>query len=539
MSTWPSKVWNKASSMPVSPPVLGALIGRGAVAAARLRGRQLSRHADNPRPVQERALRHLVQRMGQTAFGRAHGLDSVDSPEAFRQALPLFKYADLKPWFERALDGEPDVVWPGRIQYFGMSSGTTAGNKYLPISHDSVRQQQRGGFDPVASYLRWTGDTGLLDGKAIMLGGSSRLEPQPNGILVGDNTGVMASHMPRLVQRNYLPSVEVRAIDDWEAKLDAIVEESLDADVRLIAGTPSWFPGLFDRLLEAARARGRAAGHIHDVWPNLRLMTGGGVNFEPYRRLIRARLGRHVPYVDVYNATEGGIMGVQDRPDERPMQLLPDNGLYYEFVPVEDLDADNPRRFSLWEVETGVVYALAVTTMSGIASYLIGDCVRFVECFPHRFLFEGRTAAFLNVTGEHISQGELEQAARHASEMLATGLRDFTVAAEVDVGAHSGTRHLWMVEFDGPVPDLEGFAQLVDGRLQDNNGDYSAHRGSQSGLLRPAVIALRAGAFDSWMKQRGKLGGQHKVPRVLNDAGHVASLQALSDPALAQASFRA
>lgn len=504
--------------------------GVGALAAAHMRGKQLERVGRQPRAAQERALRSLMARARGTAFGRKHGLGSVRGPADFRAALPLHRYADLKPWFERALEGEADVVWPGRVQYFGMSSGTTAGNKYLPISADSVRQQRRGGFDPVASYLRWTGDRELLRGKAILLGGSSRLERRPSGVQVGDNTGVMASHMPRIVARNYLPSPPVRAIEDWEAKLDAIVEESLDADVRILAGTPSWFPGLFDRLVQAARNRRRTVTHVHDIWPNLRLMTGGGVNFEPYRTLIRARLGRHVPYVDVYNATEGGIMGFQDRPDERPMRLLPDNGLYYEFVPLEELEAADPPRLALWEVETDVVYAVAVTTMSGIYSYLIGDCVRFTELYPHRFLFEGRTAAFLNVTGEHVSQGELEGAARAVCDTLACRMRDFTVAAEVDVGAASGTRHLWLVEFDGQQPDGESFGELVDARLQRNNGDYAAHRGSRSGLLSPAVVTLRPGAFDSWMRARGKLGGQNKVPRVLTRPEDVAGLRALSQP---------
>lgn len=505
---------------------MGLLIGTGLVAAARARGLQLEYHGRDPRAVQERALSRLLARARGTAFARAYQLDRVRTPRDYRAALPLFRYADLAPWFERALAGEADVTWPGRIRYFGMSSGTTAGNKYLPISDDSVRQQQRGGFDPLAAYLRWTGDRGLLDGKAMMLGGSSRLEPRSSGVLIGDNTGVMANHMPRLVAERYLPSPGVRAVEDWEHKLDRIVAESVDADVRILAGTPSWFPGLFDRLLAEARRRGRPAESVHDVWPNLRLLTGGGVNFEPYRGLIRTRLGRHVPYVDVYNATEGGIMGVQDQPDERPMRLLPDNGLYYEFVPVEELDATHPRRLSLWEVERDVVYALAVTTMSGIFSYLIGDCVRFVELFPHRFMFEGRTAAFLNITGEHVSQGELECAAKGMCERLGARLRDFTVTAEVDVGPHSGTRHLWLIEFDGQAPPLDRCAALLDGRLRDNNGDYSAHRSSRSGLLEPQVVSLRAGAFDAWMRARGKLGGQNKVPRVLTDAAQVATLRA-------------
>lgn len=504
------------------------LLGTGAVWAARARGLQLDQRSRDPRPTQLRALRHLTQRAASTAFGKQHGLGGVRSHEDFIAACPLHRYQDLKPWFERALAGEQDVTWPGRVRYFGMSSGTTAGNKYLPISMDSVRQQQRGGFDPLAAYLRWTGDTQLLAGKAIMLGGSSQLEAHPSGAWIGDNTGIMARHMPALVQRNYLPSKAVRAVENWDDKIAALVTEAIDADVRLVAGTPSWFPGLFDQLLAEARRRGRRADHVHDVWPNLALLTGGGVNVEPYRKLLRTRLGRHVPYVDVYNATEGGIMGVQDEPSEAPMRLLPDNGLFYEFIPLGELDQVQPTRLPLWEVEAGPVYALAVSTMSGIFSYLIGDCVRFVSLFPHRFVFEGRTAAFLNITGEHVSQGELEQAAQRACNDIGAQLRDFTVAADVGVGPHCAARHCWLVEFDGTTPDVVKYAERIDAHIQAGNGDYAAHRSSEVGLMPPLVQALQPGAFEGWMRARGKLGGQHKVPRVLLDPQQRVQLQAFS-----------
>ena len=460
------------------------------------------------------ALLRLIRRARNTSFGRSHRFSEIDSIRAFRERVNIHAYADLKPWFERALEGESDVTWPGRIRYFGMSSGTTAGNKYLPISMDSVRQQQRGGFDPVAAYLRWSREPSVMGGKYLMLGGSSRLEPHESGALIGDNTGVMANHMPLVVRNKYLPSGPVRGISDWDEKIRAAAEEAVDHDVRVVAGTPSWFPGLFDEVLDAATRRGRQPQSIYDVWPNLKLITGGGIGYEAYRPLIEARLGDRVPYVDVYNATEGGIMGVQDRLDEPTMRLLPDNGLFYEFIPVEEVDKPEPTRLSLWEVERDQVYALAVSTMSGIWAYTIGDCLRFTETRPHRFVFEGRTAAFLNVTGEHVSQGELERAVRVAATQLGVTVAEFSVGADVGVDGSGAARHIYFLEVEGSPPSAHRFAALVDEDVASLNDDYAAHR-SGRGLQLPSVRLVPRGTFHRFMKARGKLGGQNKVPRVV------------------------
>lgn len=489
-----------------------SLFGSAVLAAARARWAVLDARSKNPRPVQEAALLRLVHRAKDTEFGRVHDFAHIRSVADFRARVPVRRYQQLARYFERAKDGRPDVVWPGKVPYFGMSSGTTGGNKYLPISADSVRSQQRGGFDPLAAYLQWTNDRELLSGKAIMLGGSASLEQLPNGILVGDNTGIMARHMPRLVQRQYRPSQRVRYIDDWDTKLAELCRECLHEDVRLVAGTPSWFPGLFDRLLGEARSAGRKADSVFDVWPNLSLITGGGINYEPYRPLIEARLGRRVPYVDVYNATEGGIMGVQDRRGEPPMRMIVDSGVFYELVPVSEIESLNPKRLSLWEAELGVSYALVVSTMSGLFGYVIGDCLRFEQLLPHRFRFEGRTAAFLNTTGEHVSQGELERAVSLACRSLGGELCDFTVLPCV---SEAGSRHLYLMEFRHEPPELAELARVIDRDIAAQNGDYAAHRSSAVGLGAPLVRVVPQGTFHDFMRARGKLGGQHKVPRVL------------------------
>ena len=492
---------------------------------AEARARQRRYLASEPRAAQERALLKLVRRAERTAFGREHDFSAVQSVASYRARVPVARYENLRPWFERALQGESDVTWPGKIAYFAMTSGTTGGNKYLPISSDSIAQQQRGGFEPIASYLSWTKDRALLDGKGLLLGSSSELERRPSGVLVGDNTGIMARHMPWLVSSKYLPSKEIRRIANWDEKMLAVAREAVEQDVRLVAGTPAWFPGLFDAVLRRAAELRLPCRTLCEVWPELRLLTGGGIAYEPYRALIELRLGRRIPYVETYNATEGGIIGVQDVADEPGLLLLPDNGVFYELVPFDEFSRENPRRLCVWEAELEVPYVLLVSTMSGLFSYAIGDVIRFVERFPHRFVFEGRVQAFLNVQGEHVSQGELERAVLAASRSQAVRVRDFTVSADVGVDGGSAARHVVLIEFDGRAPDPVAFAERFDRDLSAGNEDYATHRGTQHGLRHPKLSVLPVGSFEEWMRRRGKQGGQHKVPRLVLDPMLRASLE--------------
>ncbi|MET0391108.1 MAG: GH3 auxin-responsive promoter family protein [Polyangiales bacterium] len=504
------------------------LFDHGLWLAAQTRGVLLDRHSARPRATQERVLFGLLRTAAETAFGRAHGFARIRSVTDFQQRVPLRRYAELAPWCTRALQGERDVLWPGKIPYFGMSSGTTAGNKYLPISLASVRQQQRGGFEPIAAYVRAGGARDVMSGAAILLGGTTALETRASGVLVGDNTGIMARHVPRFLQARQLPSPPVRALAAWDDKIAALAREAVTRDVRMIAGTPGWFTGLFDAVLAEAKRRGLPAQTITALWPRLRLLTGGGVRYAPYRAVIEARLGRPVPYLDVYNATEGGIMAVQDRLDDPAMRLLPDAGVFYELVPLAELDAPSPRRLPLWEAEVGGVYALAVSTPSGLFGYIIGDCLRVVSTSPHRVLFEGRTAAFLNTCGEHVSQAELERAVAAACAEQDVVLAEFTVATRVS--ERSVARHAYFLECDGPRPDPERLARAIDSDLARGNEDYSVHRSSALSLATPEVTLLPRGAFERFMRARNKLGGQHKVPRVLDDPQLLAQLSALAQP---------
>lgn len=510
-----------------------SFLSHGLFVAALTRGLVLDRRTRDPRRTQLSALRTLIKRARNTQFGREHGFASIHTLEEFRTHVPLRDYGGLKPWLVRAFDGERDLVWPGLIPYFGMSSGTTGGNKYLPISRDLVKRQRRGGFDPVAAYVRAGGASDVLDGRAILLGSTPELQARPGGVLVGDNTGIMARHMPRWTASKHLPSPRVRALSNWDRKIEALALEAYDQDVRLVAGTPAWFAGLFDEVLRVARARGRRADTILEVWPHLRLLTGGGVRYEPYRALIEARLGGRIPYLDVYNATEGGIMGVQDRFDSPGMLLLPDNGLFYEFVPIETLGSASPERVALWDVEVDRTYALALSTPSGLFAYLLGDCVRFQGTFPHRFVFEGRTSAFLNMCGEHVSQAELERAVSRACAEQALAVVDFTVNPRVGEAGSTSAAHVYFIECetghgDRAAPsrriDRSALAASIDAHIGAGNEDYRVHRQAVHALAPPRVELLRRGSFTRWMRARGKLGGQHKVPRVVEDPKLMAAL---------------
>jgi hypothetical protein len=492
--------------------------GGAVVAAARLRGSILQARARTPRTAQERVLRALVTRARATSFGRAHDFVHVHSARDFCDRVPLRRYADLAPWLDRALVGEPDVIWPGRIPYFAWSSGTTGGIKYLPISHDAVAQQRRGGFEPIATYLRATGDRSLFAGPSILLGGTTALERRDHGIRVGTNTGIMALNMPWFVRHQQRPTPRVAVLTSWDEKISAIARASVHEDVRMVAGCPSWFPAFFDRVLQIARVR-----TVREVWPNLRLLTGGGIHYAPYRSVIEAKVGARIPYVETYNATEGGILGVHDGLHDEDMLLLPDSGVFYELVPVAELDLPRPTRLPLWEAIVGEVYALVVSTSSGLFGYVIGDCIRFTGAFPHRFVFEGRVGGFLNLAGELLSQGEIDRAVARACTLHETSLTDFTVGADLDHGG--AARHVFFLEATCASP--QRLASTIDADLAAQNGDYAAHRSVDDSLKPPVVRIVPAGTFHTWMRERGQLGGQHKVPRLL-DATMRASFEAVA-----------
>ncbi|MCC6785413.1 MAG: GH3 auxin-responsive promoter family protein [Planctomycetes bacterium] len=475
-----------------------------------------------PREAQERVLRRIVRKARDTQFAREHGLGAVRTLADLARAVPLRDYAASQAWWTRARAGEPDVCWPGRIRYWAITSGTTAGEKLMPVSADTIRTNRLGGFDALVPFLAQD-PRDLFAGRLVFLGGCTALREE-GPIVVGDNTGIMARHVPRLLARRHAPSAAVRAIPGWEAKIARAADELVDADVRMISGVPSWLVLFGEAVLERARARGADAADLRSVWPKLALFVHGGVVFEPYARRVRALFGETLTCIDTYSASEGGMLAVQDLPGDRGMLPLCDRGVVFEFVPLGELEelgkpgelgTASPRRVPLADVETGVDYAVVVTTDSGIFGYLLGDVVRFVSRAPLRLVFAGRVAHQLNAYGEHLSGAEIERAMAEVAQRSGATVVEFASTAAFPVAGDPLGGHLHFVEFEGTPPEPRAFARALDAAIAAGNEDYATHR--SHGVREPVVLPVPRGTFYAWMRLRGKLGGQNKVPRVLND----------------------
>jgi hypothetical protein len=484
------------------------------------RMRTVARWQRDPAPTQKALLDGLLRSAARTRFGAEHHFDSIRSIADYQARVPLRTYADFKPHWDRLFEGARDVTWPGRPRYFAVTSGTTsastAGNKLIPVSDEGIRSQFRVGRDILNFYFNHTHDTGLLRGRFMFLGGSTKLKPHPHGILSGDLSGIMAHETPMLAGLWRLPTGRTAALTDWEQKLDAVAREAEAADVRGIGGMPSWLICLFERVLKLRGEAGRPAGTLAQVWPNLSLLVHGGVNFSPYRATFEALFGRPATTLEVYPASEG-FMGIEDVPGTQDLLLMMDSGLFYEFIPAEEVAAVRPTRRTVADVETGVNYAIALSTNSGLWSYLVGDTVRFVSLRPHRLRVTGRTQQFLSAFGEHLVVEDVEIAVAAACRAAAAQVQDFHVAPIYPGGKDVRPRHQWLVEFLQPPPDAEKFRLALDQALQRQNEDYAAHRQGDAGMRPPEIFPLPPKTFYRAMKQIGRFGAQNKAPRLRND----------------------
>lgn len=482
------------------------MIGRVLAWRARRRLAAIERLGRAPEKHQRATLLRLVRTAAGTRFGREHDFGSIGSVEEYRAQVPVQDYASLLPYFERARDGAPDETWPGVPECFAMTSGTTGGNKYLPHSASSLRSSMDGGSDALCAYLARAGDTRLLSGKIAFLGGSVALDTFESGMPWGDNTGILAARSPLWVRPFRAPSATVLGMGDWEEKLAAAARELARTNVRLLLGVPSWALLLLDAV---EREAGRP---IRDVWPRWRGFIHGGMAFGPYAETYRKRAGSGIVFVDTYTATEGGMLGIQDRDDDPSMAVILDRNVYYEFVPADDPGGP---RFGIHEIAPDVPYLIHVTTDAGLWAYAIGDIVRFTSVKPPRLVFAGRRKFFLNAFGEHVSQEELELAVTKAAAAHACEVREFTVLPEYPDANESSGRHVWITEFVRPPADLAAFAASIDAAIREHNDDYGSHRTGDRQLRPPVVRLVRSGAFYDWMKARDRLGGQNKVPRII------------------------
>ncbi len=472
----------------------------------------------DPVGTQLRVLRQLVQRARHTVFGTEHGFGQITTPEQFAEAVPLRDYEGLRPWIDRLTAGEPDVLWPGKPAYLAKTSGTTSGVKYIPLSAESVPHHISGARDALLFYVHATGKGQFLDKNLIFLSGSPELQDK-HGLKVGRLSGIVNHHVPAYLRRNQLPSDATNRIDDWEQKLDRIVDETLGRPMSLISGIPPWVQMYFDRI----KARtGKLAG---EVFPDFQLFVYGGVNFEPYRRQLEASIGRPVDSIELFPASEG-FFAFQDRPGKPGMRLRLDAGMYYEFVPQEDIGQERPRRLHIGQVEKGKTYSLIINNNAGLWGYEIGDLVQFTSLKPHRVIVAGRVSHYISAFGEHVIGTEVEQAMQHALALFPqVRVAEFTVAPVV-VHPDGLPHHQWLVEFTAPPHNLPAFARALDERMVRLNIYYKdLITGS---ILEPLqVVPLPAGAFAQYMRSQGKLGGQNKVPRLAND-------RKLADALLAQ-----
>jgi hypothetical protein len=469
---------------------------------------------------QERQLRALLAQAADTKFGRAHGFAAIAGVGDFQKRVRLRRYEDFwAEYWQRDFPRLLDCSWPGAMPYFALTSGTSSGTtKYIPCSRAMVRSNARAAIDVVVHHLTNRPRSRMLGGKSFMLGGSTDLIELAPGVRAGDLSGIATETMPRWARPWSFPPRALALIADWEEKIARLAPLSLAEDIRALSGTPSWLLIFFDRL---AALRPESAGRLVDFYPRLELLVHGGVNFAPYRRRFETLLeGGHAELREVYAASEG-FVALADRGADDGLRLIVDNGLFFEFVPVEELGAPSPTRHWLATAELGVDYALVLSNCAGAWSYIVGDTVRLVSRTPPRLVITGRTSYMLSAFGEHLIDEEIERAVAIAADTIGRTVSDYTVGPVFPDRAGALGGHLYLVEFAGAVPDraaIEAFGAALDKALAADNDDYRAHRAGGFGLSAPEVRALAPGAFAAWMKSRGKLGGQHKVPRIVNDA---------------------
>ncbi|MBK9761595.1 MAG: GH3 auxin-responsive promoter family protein [Flavobacteriales bacterium] len=475
--------------------------------------RRVMRNALDAVAQQDRILKALVRHGVRTAFGNKHQLGEVADHTSLVQAVPLRDYEGFRPYIDRIVAGERDVLWPGQPIYLCKTSGTTSGAKYIPITRHSLANHINSARNALLSYVAHTGNTAFVDGKMIFLQGSPVLD-RKGAIPTGRLSGIVANHVPRYLLKNRLPSFATNTITDWETKVEAIVTETMTEDMRLISGIPAWTQMYFERLLARTGKQ-----NVKDVFPNFSLFVYGGVNYGPYRDHMRTLIGGDVDSIELFPASEGFI-AYQDRHDEEGLLLVVDNGIYYEFVPTNE--PGPPRRLSLADVQLGVNYALVLHTNAGLWGYEIGDTVRFVSLSPPRIVVTGRTKHFTSAFGEHVIAEEVEGALKEAMNAMSCEVSEFTVAPQTS--PHEGLPyHEWFIEFASPPSDLSRFAGLLDAALIKRNVYYKDLITGK--VLRPLeVTPVGRGGFTRWMKARGMNDAQSKVPRLANDRKYVEGL---------------
>ena len=477
--------------------------------------KKIDKWAQNPITTQEKVFKTLIQQAKNTAFGKDHRFTEIHSYEDFVKNVPIRDYEALSPYIERVKNAEENVLWRGKPLYFAKTSGTTSGAKYIPLTKESMPYHIQAARDAILCYIAQTGKADFVSGKMIFLQGSPILEKK-NGILLGRLSGISAHYVPKYLQSNRMPSWETNCIEDWETKVDAIVQETIQENMTVISGIPPWVQMYFERL--------QAKSHktIGELFPNFQLFIYGGVNYEPYRQKFEHLIGRKVDAIELYPASEG-FFAYQDSQTEKGMLLLLNAGIFYEFVEADTFFSEQPKRISLKDVELGVNYVLIVSTNAGLWAYNMGDTVMFTSLNPYRIIVTGRIKHFISAFGEHVIAKEVEQAIAEALTEAGGEVTEFTVAPQVNPSEGELPYHEWFIEFESLPKELSFFASALDKALQKQNSYYKDL--IEGKVLQPLKITwVPKDGFSDYMKTQGKLGGQNKAQHLANDRNIVDKL---------------
>ncbi|HIT84172.1 MAG TPA: GH3 auxin-responsive promoter family protein [Candidatus Avibacteroides faecavium] len=481
-------------------------------------------YASQPEAVQQKVLRRLLNDAAHTTWGREHGYASIKSYTDYAAAVPLQTYDDLKPYIDRMRNGEDNLLWHSKVKWYAQSSGTTNDkSKYIPVTCEGLDDTHyRGGADCVAIYLGMNPSSRFFSGKGLILGGSFNEQPNPDGSRVGDLSAVLMQNINPVVNFFRVPSKEVALMREWESKIERLARDTASVNVTNLSGVPSWMLVVLKRVLDITGKRG-----IEEVWPNLEVFFHGGVSFTPYRSQYKELIkSDQMHYVETYNASEG-FFGIQSDLSDPSMMLMIDYGVFYEFVPMTEFGKPNARAVSLTDVELGKNYAMVISSSCGLWRYVIGDTVMFTSKSPYKFRITGRTKHFINAFGEELIVDNAEKGLARACAETGAKVLDYS-AAPVYMDAQGKCRHQWLIEFAVMPDSLDHFVTVLDAALKSVNSDYEAKRTKDIALQLPEVVVARPGLFNDWLKGKGKLGGQHKVPRLSNTRDIIDEMLALN-----------
>lgn len=488
------------------------------------RRRELERYINKGEEMQHEILQYLVKRGKDTEYGRKFLFSTINNYNDFAQNIPLNTYEELKGYIDRMRHGERNILWPGQVKWYAKSSGTTNDkSKFIPITHEGLQNvHYQGGKDVLAYYLSNNPNSKLFSGKGLILGGSHSPNYNFSNSLVGDLSAILIENINPLANLVRVPSKEVALLSDFEVKRDRMAKEVISQNVTNISGVPSWMLSVLLRVMELSGKK-----HLQEVWPNLEVFFHGGISFTPYREQYEQLISKQdMQYMETYNASEG-FFGIQDDPNDKSMSLMLDYGVYYEFLPMDEFESEKPNIVPLEGVEIGRNYAIIISTVCGLWRYEIGDTIQFTSLRPYKFVITGRTKYFINAFGEELIMDNAEKGIEAACKATGAQISDYT-AAPIFMDSNAKCRHQWLIEFTKMPDSISDFERILDSKLQEINSDYEAKRFHDVTLQQLEVVVARKNLFNDWLKLKGKLGGQHKIPRLSNSRKNIDQMLAMN-----------